>query len=153
MRSLSYVYMLIIIPASLLLGGCADNIADVISQAGKIQTDVTTKINDVKEGVDNVISEVERARDTLIEKKRQLEQAVADIQDATASIDTLLSNADKQISDIGISEEAPIDATTTTDETADLESKKAALEAALAELNAALTETNTTLATEAAPAE
>lgn len=159
MRLTAIAFMLVIVPTSLLLGGCADNVEDVISQASKIQADVTTKINDVKQGVDNMITEVENARDTLIEKKRQLEQAVTDIQDAMASIDKLLGKvSNEQVSGIITEEVAPAeetlpDTTVVATEKAELEAKKAELEAALAELNTALSEADKTLEAETTPAE
>lgn len=124
----SHALVLVIIPTSLLLTGCTTAPADVLSKAAEIQATATARVEEIQQGVTNVVAGVEQARDDLLEKKRQLEQAVTDVNTAIDSVDTLL----------GKKETTAANTTTDTPTTTDLEAQKKALEATLAEAQKAL---------------
>ncbi len=132
------VFVLIILPTSLLLTGC-ETAASVVQQAKDLQTKATTQIEEVKTSVANVIAEVENAKEALIEKKRQLDEAVASIQAAMDSIDQLLNRGETGTDtdkSTGVSTSAAVE----------LLVQKAELETSLTDIDAALTTVNETLA-------
>ncbi len=135
------IFVLVILPTSLFLTGC-ESAADVVQQAKDLQASATTQIEEVKTGIENVIAEVENAKESLLEKKRQLDQAITDIQDAMDSIDQLLNR-----DEVDEAKEPEIPATTAVE----LLTQKAELEASLTEIDAALTTVAETL--EETPAE
>lgn len=100
MHHLTRALVLVILPTALLVfTGC--------TEADQISADVTQRAMEVQQGVGNVVQGVADTRDALLEKKRQLEQAAADVRAAIDSVNLLLGGA----------EEAP-DAATTEEATA-----------------------------------
>ena len=130
--------LLSVLLAVTILFGC-QTVGAVIADAKKLQEDVSTKMIEIKNGIDNVVTETKDAYGTLIEKKQQLEEMVAQINAAVNSINQLLgktetSEAESENLQITISElrNALNDAETTLNEInaveASLESETSASE-------------------------
>ena len=130
--------LLSVLLAVTILFGC-QTVGAVIADAKKLQEDVSTKMIEIKNGIDNVVTEAKDVYGTLIEKKQQLEDMVAQINEAVNSINQLLgktetSEAESENLQITISElrNALNDAETTLNEInaveASLESETSASE-------------------------
>jgi predicted nucleic acid-binding Zn-ribbon protein len=72
-----------------ILYGC-QTVDAVITDAQKLQTDVVAKVAEVRNGIDNVVTDAKDAYEALLEKKRQLEEMVAQINAAVDSVNKLL---------------------------------------------------------------
>lgn len=124
------LFTLLVCSASVLLCGCqtADS---VLADAKELQIKAAAVLTDVKTGVGNVVAEVENAKDKLLQKKAELEEAIANIKTTVDSINRLLGkdSAEKDSAEIK-----------------DLETQKAELEKTIAELQTALTQADQALA-------
>jgi predicted nucleic acid-binding Zn-ribbon protein len=78
-----------ILLAVTILFGC-QTIDAVIADAQRLQTDVVAKVEEVRIGIDNVVTDAKDAYEALIEKKRQLEEMVAQINAAVEAVNKLL---------------------------------------------------------------
>lgn len=91
---LSSLLVLIVIPTALLvLTGCADT-TNSLNAASALPADVATRVEEMKTGVGNVVRGIEEARDTIVEKKRQLDEATTNVSKAVDSVHTLLGTND-----------------------------------------------------------
>ena len=85
--------LLSVLLAVTILFGC-QTVGAVIADAKKLQEDVSTKMIEIKNGIDNVVTEAKDVYGTLIEKKQQLEDMVAQINEAVNSINQLLGKTE-----------------------------------------------------------
>jgi chromosome segregation ATPase len=87
-----------IIVATLFIHTGCQTIDAVITDAQELQTNVSTKIIEIRDGIDNIVNETKETYESLLEKKRQLEEMVVQIQEAVNAINQLLgkTNTDTQ---------------------------------------------------------
>ena len=71
----------LILMSLILTTGC-QTVDAVISDAKRLQSNVSEKITEVKTGIEGVVTEAQDAYESLIEKKKQLEEMVAEINEA-----------------------------------------------------------------------
>ncbi|MBU1089742.1 hypothetical protein KKF38_03035 [Patescibacteria group bacterium] len=78
-----------IVIVSIIFSGC-QTIGAVIEDARELQASVSEKIVEIKGGIENTVTEAKDAYGVLLEKKKQLEEMVAEINEAVDSINKLL---------------------------------------------------------------
>ncbi len=79
----------LVLTGLILTTGC-QTVDAVISDAKRLQSNVNEKITEVKTGIESVMTEAQDAYVALIEKKKQLEEMVAEINEAVDSVNRLL---------------------------------------------------------------
>ncbi|MFH0834136.1 MAG: hypothetical protein V2A63_01970 [Patescibacteria group bacterium] len=111
--------------AGIILAGC-ETINSAVEDAQNLQASVVTKVAEVKAGIENVVNKTQDAYATLVEKKKQLEDTIAQINAAIEAANKLLGKEDEGAKN------------------AELQQTVAGLQASLAEAQQALAAANAT---------
>lgn len=92
---LKKIFVLLILPTGLLIGGCQTP-AETLTSAENLRSEVLAKFSEIKTGVGNVATEAKDAYATLVEKKQQLEDMIAKVNEAKAAMDKLMGTEDPE---------------------------------------------------------
>jgi len=93
---LKKLLVLLILPTSLLVGGCQTP-AETLTSAENLQSEVLAKFSEIKTSVENVTTEAKDAYAALQEKKQQLEDMIAKINEAKTAMDKLVGKEDAEV--------------------------------------------------------
>ena len=126
MQTLKKILILLILPTNLFLGGC-ESASDVLASAENLRSEVVAKYQEIRDGVANAVTEAQNAYESLLEKKQQLEDLIAQVNEAVDAINTLMGK-DKESENAATLE--------------DLAAQKAELEAMMQNLQSELENTN-----------
>ncbi|MDD3066445.1 MAG: hypothetical protein PHO48_01275 [Candidatus Gracilibacteria bacterium] len=88
--------VLLILPTSLLVGGCQTP-AETLTSAENLQSEVLAKFNEIKTNVENVTTQAKDAYAALQEKKQQLEDMITKVNEAKAAMDKLMGEKDAEV--------------------------------------------------------
>lgn len=88
--------VLLILPTSLLIGGCQTP-TETITSAENLQSEVLAKFSEIKTNVENVTTQAKDAYAALQEKKQQLEDMIAKVNEAKAAMDKLVGKEDAEV--------------------------------------------------------